>query len=95
MNISDAVSGVDVDAVLEGLLQRGDVGDMGEDAQFDLGVVEADQDAALGGHEGLADAAAFLGADGDVLQVRVGRGQAPGVGARRWNSRCGRGRFRG
>ena len=31
--------------VVEGLLQGGDVGDMGQDAQFDLGVVEADEDA--------------------------------------------------
>jgi hypothetical protein len=35
--------GVDVDAVLERLLQRRDVGDMGQDAQFDLGIVQADQ----------------------------------------------------
>ncbi len=72
--------GVDVDPVLEGAAQFGDVGDMGKDAQFDLGIVEADEEAAFRGHESLTDAAAFLGADGDVLQVRVGRGEAPGVG---------------
>ena len=44
----------------------------GQDAQFDLGVVEADQNPACGGHESLADAAAFFGADRDVLQVRIG-----------------------
>ena len=32
----------------ERLLQRRDVGDVGEDAQFDLGVVEADQHLAFG-----------------------------------------------
>ena len=72
---------MDVEPVGEGLLKLADIGDMGEDAQLDLGVVEGEQRLALGGDEGLADAAAFLGADGDVLQVRVGRGEAAGAGA--------------
>ena len=74
--------GVDVEAVAEGLLQRLDVGDMGEQAQLDLGVVGAQQHMALLGDEGLADAPALLGPDRDVLQVGVGRRQPPGRGRR-------------
>ena len=73
---------MDVDAVRKGLLEGRNIRDMGEDAQLDLGIVERDERLALIGHERLTDAAAFLGADRDVLQVRVRRGQAPGVGAR-------------
>ena len=58
------------------------VGDMGQQAQFDLAVVGADQLRALGRDEGLADAAAFLGAHRDVLQIGIGGGQAPGRGRR-------------
>ncbi len=64
--------GVNVDPILEGLFQRRNIGDMGKDAQFDLAVVKADDHAAFGGHKRLADAAAFVGAHGDVLQVRIG-----------------------
>jgi hypothetical protein len=52
--------------------------DVGEDAQFDLRVVGAHELVAGLGDEALADLAAELGADGDVLQVRVGRRQAAG-----------------
>ena len=38
--------GVDVEALLERILQRLDVGDVGEDAQLDLAVVGRDQDLA-------------------------------------------------
>ena len=72
---------VDVEAVAERLLQRLDVGHVGEDAELDLGVVEAEQHVARLGDEGLADAAALLGADRDVLQVRVDRGEPAGGGA--------------
>lgn len=58
--------------VAERLLERWDIGNMGEDPQLDLAVIQRDEGIAILGHEGLADAAAFLGADGDVLQVGVG-----------------------
>ena len=74
--------GVNVDPVAEGLLQLGDIRDMGQDAQLDLAVIEADQPHARPGDEGLADAAALFGAHGDVLKVRVGGGEPPGVRAR-------------
>jgi hypothetical protein len=56
--------GVDVEPVAKRLFQRVDAGDMGEDAQLDLGIVERDQHLARIGDEGLADAPALLGADG-------------------------------
>ena len=52
----------------------------GQDAQLDLRVVGRDQEVAVLGHEGLADLAALLGADRDVLQVGVVGGQAAGRG---------------
>ena len=55
---------------------------MGEQTQFDLRVVGADQNVARLGDEGVADAAAFLGQDRDVLQVRIVRRQPPGGGDR-------------
>jgi hypothetical protein len=70
--------GVDVEAFGEGLLQLRDVADVGQQAQLDLAVVGADQHFARLGDEGLADLAAFLGADRDVLQVGIGGGQPPG-----------------
>ena len=53
---------------------------MGEQAQFDLAVVAADEDVAGLGDEGLADGGAFLGADRDVLQVGIGAGEAASAG---------------
>ena len=62
--------------------QHRQVGDVGQQPQLDLRVVGADQHMARFGNERVADAAAFLGADRDVLQVRIGRGQPPGRGDR-------------
>ena len=73
--------GVDVEAVAEGLLQRLDVGDLGEQPQLDLRIVGGDELVARRRDEGAADLAAFLGADRDVLQVRLG-GREP-AGRRR------------
>ena len=61
---------------VEGVQQRVVAAQVGHDAQLDLGVVGAGNHAACGGHKGLAHAAAFGGADGDVLQVGVVAGQA-------------------
>ena len=72
--------GVDVEAFVEGLHELRDVGHVREHAQLDLAVVGGDELVALLGDEGAADAAAFLGADRDVLQVRLGRGEPAGGG---------------
>ena len=69
---------MDVEAVLEGLAQLRDIGDVGEHAQLDLAVVGRDQLVAGIGDEGGADPPAFLGADRDVLQVGLGRREAAG-----------------
>ncbi len=71
---------MDVDPVREGLLQLRDVAYVGQEPQLDLRVVGADQHMARLGDEGLADLAAFLGADRDVLQVGIGRRQPAGRG---------------
>ena len=71
---------MDVEAVGEGLLQLRDIADVCQQAQLDLGIVRADQHMARVGDEALADLAAFLGADRDILQVRIRRGQASGRG---------------
>ena len=51
---------MDVLTFAEGLFEGFDIGDMGEDPEFDLGVVEADQRMAFGGDKGGADAAPFF-----------------------------------
>ena len=65
--------GVHVLAALEDLAQHVLAGDVGEHAQLDLRVVDAQQHVAGLGDEAGADLAAGLGADRDVLQVRVDR----------------------
>ena len=49
-----------------------------EDAELDLRVVGGEDPRARRRHERRADAARELRADGDVLEVRVGRGEAAG-----------------
>ena len=55
-------------------------GQMRHDAQFDLRVVGRDDAVARRRDEGLANAATLAGTHGDVLQIRVGTGQATGDG---------------
>ena len=74
--------GVDVLAAQEDVAQDLLVGDVGQDAELDLVVVDAQQDVPGLGDEAGADLAAGLGADRDVLQVRVDARQAPGGGRR-------------
>ena len=62
----------------EGVDQRPLLRDVGEDAQLDLAVVGDQQHVPGRGDEGAADALAQLGADGDVLQVGIGRGEPAG-----------------
>ncbi len=59
---------MNVEFVREGLLQRRNVGEVGEKSQFDLTVVGRDELASLRRHEGAPDLAPFLGADWNVLQ---------------------------
>src|SRR5215467_4446727 len=65
-------------ALAEGLLQRLDAGDLGQEPQLDLGIIGGDELVAVGGDEGAPDLAALLGADRNVLQVWFGGGEAPG-----------------
>ena len=53
--------------------------DMRQNAQLDLRVVGVHERLALARHKVAAQAAAQLGADGNVLQVRLGGGDAPGA----------------
>ena len=62
---------VHVGALLEGTHQARVLGQVGHDPQLDLRIVGRQQLEALRGDERAADAAAILGADRDVLQVRV------------------------
>ena len=61
-----------VEAVDHGLVP----GHAGQQPQLDLGVVRVHQHPARRGHEHLAQLGPQLGADGDVLQIRLGGGQA-------------------
>src|SRR3546814_6143714 len=68
-------------AACEGVAQRGHVGHVRREPQLDLRIIGGDDDVARFRHEGVADLAADLGADRDVLEVRVGRTQPPGLRA--------------
>ena len=81
--VEDAGGGLAMDVgparerVLEVLVAR----HVGEDPQLDLRVVGGEQDQVrLAGHERAADLAPELGADRDVLEVRIGRRQPAGRG---------------
>src|SRR5690606_24124056 len=63
---------VNIKPLGEGLLQRSDIGDMGEDAQLDLRIVGADQLVARLGDKGFAELAPLLRSNGDVLYIRLG-----------------------
>ena len=89
-------SGVDVLVVVECVDERGVFAEVGEDAQFDLRVIGADQQVVGLGDEGASDLAAELGADGDVLEVGVRRRRGRPVAGRRSGGRWrGRGVWRG
>ena len=67
---------VDVLAAAERLDERRVAREVGEEAQLDLRVVGRDEEAPRRGDEGLPDRAPRLGPHGDVLEVRVVRGEA-------------------
>jgi hypothetical protein len=55
----------------EGLQEGWVSGQVGQDAEFDLGIVCREEPPAWRGDEGLADSPSLYGADGDVLEVGV------------------------
>ena len=71
---------MNVDALRKGLLQLRNVGDMREDAQFDLAVIGRDDLVSPAAPRRPADLASGFRADRDVLQVRLGRRQPSGGG---------------
>ena len=72
---------VDIAALRIDALQGFDIGDVRDQPQLDLVIVGRHDDMARRRHEGMADAPAHLGADGDILQVGiVGRQPAGGGG---------------
>ena len=74
---------VDVGVARERLLEVLVAGHVGEDAQLDLRVVgRHEHDVRAAGDERPPDPPAELGSDRDVLEVRVGRREAPGRGHR-------------
>ena len=70
---------VDVLAGGERLDQARVLGQVGDDAQFDLVVVRDEELVAVGGHERLPEAPPLFGTDRDVVQVRRVRGQTTGA----------------
>ena len=74
--------GVHILAPAEDLLQDILARDMGEQAQLDLGVVGRDELVSFLGDEAGPDLTPQLGANGDVLEVRVVGGQPAGGGCR-------------
>ncbi len=70
---------MDVVAARERVAQRGHFCDMGCQPQFDLRIVCRQDDIAGFGDEGVADLPPDFGADRDILEVRVGRRQPPGL----------------
>ena len=73
--------GVDIRAGAEGLEQSRFAAQPRDDAQLDLRIIRREQPVlAVAGNEGLADLLPLLGADGDILQVRVLRIEPAGAG---------------
>ena len=54
---------------------------MGEQAELDLRVIGREQDVARLGDEGGADAASKFGADGNILEIRIGGRKTAGGGS--------------
>ena len=67
--------GVNVVAAAVGLHQQRVFREVGQQAEFDLGVVRGQQHVAGFDREGSANLAAQFGADGNILQIGIGRRQ--------------------
>ena len=69
----DFLSGsrVDVFTIAEGLDEHRILREVGHDAELDLRIVGGEKDLARFGHEGGANLAPKLAADGNVLQIRI------------------------
>ena len=65
--------GVNIESLAKRLLQRRDATDLGQQPQFDLRIVGRNELVAGCRNEGAADLAAILGADRNILQIRIGR----------------------
>ena len=68
--------GVDVLAAEEGLPHDVVMGDVGQHAQLDLGIVGVEEDTAVARHEAAPDLGTQLLPHGDVLHVGIGGRQA-------------------
>ena len=81
-DVVDGGGGGAVDILIgaEGVEQGGVLADVGQDAQFDLGVVAGEELPAGAGDEAAPDLLADVAADGDVLQVGVAAGEAASDG---------------
>ena len=86
---------MDVVAAAEGLDQQRVAREVRQQAQFDLRIVGGEQDVAGFGDEGGANSRAEFGADGNVLQIGIGRGEAAGRRAGLVESGVQRVRWRG
>ena len=71
-----------VEALAEGVLQRSFTRAVSENAQLHLRIVKAHEVGTRTRHKGITDLPSRLGADGDVLQVRVCGRQPAGLGHR-------------
>ena len=71
---------MNVFAVLEGVGKYCVAGHVSQQPEFDLRVIGDDEFPAGRRNEGGADISSELGPNGDVLQVRVRTGEAPGGG---------------
>ena len=69
---------VDVPVGEEGLDERRVPGEVGQDAELDLGIIGGEEDVAFVGHEGPAESCSPSPARGDVLEVGFARGQPAG-----------------
>ena len=67
-----------VNAIMKGLQQGHIAADVGHDAQLNLAVIGAGNNATHWCHKGLTHAPALYGADRDVLQVGVVATEPPG-----------------
>ena len=74
--------GVDVLVLGKGVAEDRVAGEVGQDPEFDLGIVGGEDEAPLPGDEGPADLPPLLGPDRDVLEVRLRRGEPAGGGHR-------------